>query len=186
MGLVADCYAGLLVAHVTNTRIYNNTIVETNFFEGRSLLLVTSDLSDHIVKNNIFIQTDGTIANVPSAGTYAHNLWSKTPEADAQGEGDVIGDPLLVKTSGWNNLVSGAVRGSGFALQSTSPAINAGIPLGAEFKNIPDCDRCVWPTKVMLMDQDSQGSEWEIGADIHVANPTALDPPTNVKIASAP
>ena len=180
---VADCYSGLIV-DMTNAKIYNNTFVEANISDTRPLLRIKNNLTDHIMKNNIFVQTNGIIANVPNAGTYANNLWSKTPEADAQGAGDVIGDPLLVKTSGWNNLVSGAVRGSGFALQSTSPAINVGIPLGAEFKNVPDCDRCVWPTNVMLMDQDSQGSEWEIGADIHVANPTTLDPPTNVKIAA--
>jgi hypothetical protein len=172
---------------MTDVEVYNNTFVEYNSAVPNSaLLFIGNPLTGHNIKNNIFLQTSGTIAIAPSAGTYAYNLWSKTPEADAQGEGDVIGDPLLVKTSGWNSLVAGAVRGSGFALQSTSPAINAGISLGAEFKNIPDCDRCVWPTKVMIMDQDSQGSGWEIGADIHVANPTALDPPINVKIVSAP
>ena len=182
---VADCYHGLVIGNVTNTVAYNNTVVEAYVTDSTPLLFyVDNRLTDHIVKNNIFIQTNGTIADVPSGGTYANNFWSKTPEADAQGAGDVIGNPLLAKTSGWNSLVAGAVRGPGFALQSTSPAINAGILLGTEFKNIPDCDRCVWPTKVMLTDQDSQGSGWEIGADIHVENPTALDPPTNLKVAA--
>lgn len=36
----------------------------------------------------------------------------------------------------------------------------------------------------MVMDQANQGSGWEIGADIHVANPTALDPPTGLTIVS--
>lgn len=63
---------------------------------------------------------------------------------DAQGPNDPpYALPKLAKTSGWNNLSGGDLDGSQFALQTASPAIDSGIPIGAEFDNIPECNKSV-------------------------------------------
>jgi Right handed beta helix region len=188
--LVAGTFGGIQLwgdsAAMPEAKVYNNAVVESHSSDNSHICFkVGNAYTDHIVKNNIFLQTNGTIASVPSSGTYANNLWSKTPEADAQGVGDVIGDPQLTKTSGWDSITAESLDGSEFALQSTSPAIDAGTPFGLEVNHIPECNKSVWLAQIVLMDQDKQGSGWEIGADIYdVANPTALDSPTNLRIAA--
>ena len=177
--------AGTTGRLVKNVTVYNNTFVEATFINIRMEAMTGGD---HVFKNNIIWQTNGTIANVPSRKmTCAYNLWSRNPDNDAKGAHDpTYALPKLIKTSGWNSLKGGDLDGSEFALQSSSPAINAGTPLAA-FDDIPECDKSVWPAQVVLMDQNIQGSGWEIGADIHVANPTVtvLDAPTGLKIGSA-
>ena len=164
--LVADCLHGLEIWDITNVKIYNNTVVEAYYYNSTpTLLMIDGSLTDHIVRNNIFIQTNGTIAVVPNAGTYSNNLWSKTPEADAQGEGDVIGSPLLAKTSGWNSLTAGAVDGSEFVLQDSSPAINVGVDLGSPY-NLGLNPTSTWPDSVSTLDQDGYGI-WEIGGFVY-------------------
>jgi len=139
----------------TNVQIYNNTLVEA--LECAFLVQPTTG-GGHIFKNNIIWQTDGQIANIPGGKVECdYNLWSRTPDFDARGVHDhSYALPKLTKTSGWKSLRSGELDGSEFALQSTSPAINAGTPIGAEFDNIPECNRSVWPTKIVLISQDNQ------------------------------
>lgn len=176
--------AGATGRLVKNVTVYNNTFVEATVINTR---MEGTTGGDHVFKNNIIWQTDGQIANIPSGKVECdYNLWSRTPDFDARGVHDPsYALPKLTKTSGWNSLSSGELEGSEFALQSASPAIDAGTPLATEFDNIPECNRNVWPTKIVLMDQDNQGSGWEIGADIHVVNSTVLDAPTGLKIESA-
>ena len=168
---------------VTNVQVYNNTLVGA-FVYG--LRVSASTGGGHIFKNNIIWQTGGQIANIPGGKvTCDYNLWSRAPNIDARGAHDPSHAlPKLTKTSGWNSLSGGELDGTEFALQSASPAIDAGKPLGAELDDIPECNKSVWPAQVVLMEQDNQGSGWEIGADIHVENPTVLDPPTGFKIES--
>ena len=187
--LVAYCGSNLDVwsgqpGNFKDIKVYNNTFVEGH---GRSIN-IGSNISNWEFKNNIIWQTNGTIGRVPSSGiTVDYNLWSREPENNAKGQHDpAYAAPKLAKTSGWNSLRGGDIDGSEFALQSTSPAKDAGTPLGAEFDDIAECNKSVWPAQIVLMDQDKQGSGWEIGADVHVGNPTALDPPTNLKIATGP
>ena len=176
--------AGNTDRQVTNVQVSNNTLVEATEY-GFRVEMGTG--GGHIFKNNIIWQTDGQIANIPSGKVACdYNLWSKTPDADARGAHDpAYALPKLTKTSGWNNLRGRDLNGSQFALQTASPAIDAGIPIGAELDDIPECNKSVWPGQIVVMDQASQGSGWEIGADIHVANPTVLDAPTGLKIESA-
>jgi hypothetical protein len=175
--------AGATGRLVKNVTVYNNTFVEATVINTR---MEKTTGGDHVFKNNIIWQTNGTIANVPSGKmTCAYNLWSRKPDDDAKGAHDpTYALPKLIKTSGWNNLSGGDLDGSEFALQSASTAIDAGIPIGAEFDNIPECNKSVWPGQIVVMDQANQGSGWEIGADIHVVNSTALDSPTNLRITA--
>ena len=190
--VVAYCSKGIVLWGpsdwaLTGMNVYNNTVIDCD-----KNLEVSSRRSyvDSNIKNNIFWRISGDCdqASVPSGHsglTLDYNLWSSTPDTDAQGPHDPpYATPMLNKTTGWRSMTGGDLNGSDFALRSASPAIDAGIPLGAEFDDIPECDKSVWPAQIVLMDQDNQGSTWEIGADIHVANPTALGAPTGLKITA--
>lgn len=181
--------AGAAGREVKSCVIYNNTFVESTcgLPSGAALQVNNGTGGGHIFKNNIIWQTDNTIASVPSGKmTCDYNLWSKEPDNDdIKGAHDpTYTVPQLAKTSGWNNLKGEGLKLSDFALEPTSPVIDKGSTLSAEFDDTLDCDKSVWPAQVVLKDQAKQGSGWEIGADIHVANPTALDPPTNLKVAA--
>jgi len=170
-----------------NSVVYNNTFVdcEIGFHKGYSCY------DNSYIRNNIVwgISPNCTLfggGSSTSGLAWEHNNWSSPVSGSPSGTGDVIGIPQLQKTMGWRSMKGGDLKASDFALQPTSPLIDKGTTLGAQFRNILECDKSVWTSQIMLIDQDSQGSGWEIGADIHVANPTALDPPSDLKIVSAP
>ena len=193
--LVSYCYSGIHIgnslfgASFEGSVIYNNTVVDC--FYG--LKITGTKFSNSAIKNNIFWNVTQESSKYDSSANYngrtttpgltwSHNNWSSKVSGDLSGTGDIIGAPLLSKTTGWRSVTGGDLNGSDFALQPNSPAKDAGTPLGAKFDDTPDCDKSVWPTRIVLMDQNNQGSGWEIGADIYVANPTVLDPPTGLKI----
>lgn len=195
--LVAYCYKGISLdtgtssgAFIKDTVVYNNTVVDCRY-----ILYLYGPYSNSFVRNNIFWSTSSGgsfpselfIGSTNTPGLiWDHNSWSSAVSGDLSGTGDIIGVPELQKITGWRSMKGGDLKASDFALQPSSPLIDKGRTLGAEFDDAPDCDNSVWPLKIVLKDQDKQGSGWEIGADIHVANPTALDPPSDLKIVSAP
>ena len=202
--LIANCGEGITLWSSSNNNndpalinvvIANNTIAKPYSTDGTQRAIRLEASSRHsktIIKNNIFWQSAGQIAYVSANPdlVFSNNLWSM-PQADvnnnAKGPGDVYGQvPHLAKTTGWNSLTAGSLDGTEFNLQATSPAIDAGTRISEGFKTIPECKDSVWPTQIVLMNQDNQDSGWEIGADIHVTNSTALDPPTNLRISSVP
>ena len=82
-------------------------------------------------------------------------------------------------------MKGGDLKASDFSLKSTSPLINKGIPLDAEFADALDCDISDFASgKFMLGDQDTQGSGWEIGADIYIEDQItgSIAPPKNFRI----
>jgi len=190
--LVANCHRGIYLdtghpdSILKDTVVYNNTVVDcwVNFS-------TQDNAQNSFVKNNISWCTSSDcrhayVANTKGGITWDHNLWSSAPDVDAIGVNDPpYADPKLRKTAGWHSVKGGELTAADFALQSGSPAIDTGTALGAEFKNIPECDKSVWPAQIVFTDQNNQGSGWEIGADIYVANPTALDPPTNLTIVES-
>jgi hypothetical protein len=56
-----------------------------------------------------------------------------------------------------------------YSLLATSPAIDAGVNLGATYQNGLDA-ASAWPAGVSLLNQNAAGSGWEIGAYIYGAN----------------
>ena len=145
--LIANCGKG--IAHwsgalndndpaLINVLIVNNTIIEPFSTDGtqRTIeLQASSRHSNTIIKNNIFWQSEGQIAyGVPDSDlVFSNNLWSQSEasvDTDVQGTGDVYGQlPLLIKTTGWNDLVGGELIPEDFMLQPDSPAIDKGIPI---------------------------------------------------------
>lgn len=175
---------------ISDVYAYNNTLIEAwkndANNEAIKIWMVGSNIN---IKNNIIWQTVGTIASLNSTPTFDYNLWSKQPVAAARGANDsAYAAPLTVKATGWGTLTAGAVTGAEFALQGNSRAINAGVPLDPEFSRIPDCKASDWMGKrVVIRDQNSQGSSWEIGAHIHVEGAYSSGGParpTNIRIVN--
>jgi hypothetical protein len=105
---------------------------------------VTGDASSYTncsFVNNLTVQ-DGVLPviyfNAPTLQTliFSHNLWSKAPHDSAVGDGDVVADPLLMKTG---DTTAGDLTVSYFSLQSSSPAIDVGEDVGLSYVGIaPD------------------------------------------------
>lgn len=198
--LIAGCGEGITLwsgprnafdPGLVNVRIIGNTIVEPYSTDSSHIAIrihSSANNSNTIIKNNIFYQTSGRIAAVPNDTEldFDFNLWSLEPENDAKGPNDPpYGVPKLAKTSGWNNLEPGSLKYSTFALQAGSPAIDVGINLGTRLAHILECNEINLRTgNMLLIDQNSQGSGWEIGADIHINDVTSLQPqpPKNLSI----
>ena len=181
--LIANTSTNLWIAGATTRKVhnviaYNNTIVEAGSYAFK---IESTTGRGHIFKNNIVLQTNGTIAYIPSGKvTGDYNLWSREPDVDVQGANDpTYSDPQLAKTIGWNTLGGGDLTGQEFALQNASTAIDAGTHLIPTYSKIPDCNVSIWSAAIKLRNQNDQGSGWEIGADIHV-----VDTPPNVEIKS--
>lgn len=75
-------------------------------------------------KNNIIVQEDDLMCiDVQPGNTlaFSNNLFNKSYDTDAKGEGDITGDPLFARGDVFNPFY--------YKLQSNSPAINKGIIL---------------------------------------------------------
>jgi hypothetical protein len=69
-------------------------------------------------------------------------------------------NPLLINTSTDN-----------FALQSSSPAIGSGLNLGSTYEYALD-PASTWPSNIMLDNQNSYGSGWDLGAYVYTQTST--------------
>ncbi|MCP3682747.1 MAG: DUF1565 domain-containing protein [bacterium] len=172
--LIADTPRGILLWSAypeyipKGIKIYNNVVVESyqDYQKGTPhLLVIGSQFTDVIVKNNIFLQTSGEIANVPPGLDFSHNLWSKTPDADARGVGDIIADPKLQKMTGWNNIESGGHNVDWWRLMEGSPAIDAGTSVLVSSTDYDGNTRTV-PYDIGAFEYISvQVLEWDINQD---------------------
>jgi len=137
------------------------------------------------IKNNIFYTTSGNISDfslfwngtkdINEAPAISHNLyynpgntnrvkWFRWPDTitydsteqtawrNAGHPGALFADPLFVHQATGN-----------FALQPTSPAIDAGTNLGSPY-NLGLDTISNWPNNVSTLDQNNCGIGWEIGA----------------------
>jgi hypothetical protein len=198
--LVAGCSPNFAVfdygtsQHLNNTLVYNNTFIEKRSEKsalGAAIVVQNVPMSSSEFKNNIVFQSSGTIADIaPSRMAMDYNLWSQQPESDARGGHDLpYGNPRLVKSSGWLTVTGGSLDGSEFALQDTSPAIDAGVAFGSDYANIPDCSASNWKTgSIVRKSQASLGLGSEIGASVYDPNPLTpnLSPPNGLKAAALP
>ncbi|MCK5013351.1 MAG: right-handed parallel beta-helix repeat-containing protein, partial [Candidatus Omnitrophica bacterium] len=128
--LIANTNANFWIAGKTDMIVKNVTAYNNIFVEAieNNIRMESTTGGNHIFKNNIIWQTNNTISSIPSGKMVCdYNLWSKTPEADAQGPNDPpYALPKLTKTSGWNNLIGGELIPEDFMLQPDSPAIDKG------------------------------------------------------------
>ena len=88
----------------------------------------------------------------------------------------VESDPLFVSTSTDN-----------FALQSSSPAIDAGLNLGTTYEWGLD-PASTWPSNIILDNQNNYGSGWEMGAYVYTQTSTpsvVMTAPANLATVSS-
>jgi len=116
------------------TGLNDDVIAYNTMIEGRSYAMRFNDDADHNnvrIENNIILQSSGSLyeGSTDSGLDFSDNLWSRSVSGIASGNGDVVGDPLLVKSSGWHDLVAGEVDEEWFKLTAGSPAIDAAMEI---------------------------------------------------------
>ena len=171
--MVANTYKGIAIGannhDFENSEVYNNVFVDNNI--GISYYVIPSGSSTNsFIKNNIIWQPSADSQHDVSASTpgltWSHNLWGSDPGAYVTGTGDVIGLPLLEKTTDWQNMTAGTIFGSNFTLQSSSPAIDNGTNLGSPY-DVGLNSVSVWPDSISYFNHSIYGSGWEIGAFVY-------------------
>jgi parallel beta-helix repeat protein len=195
--LIARCRAGILIGAEASKSIFkdsvfaNNTIVDCHI----GIQISGSSASNSLIINNIVWGIDNSsLYSGPTrqAGiTFRNNMWSSSVSGDPA-KNAIIDHPQLLKITGWDSLKGGSVTGREFTLQDSSPAINAGIALDAQYYHyiayIADFNQSVVSKKIILLNQNEQGSGWEIGGDIHNENPSSkfyISPPQNFRVRSS-
>ncbi|MEA2572634.1 MAG: hypothetical protein QOI24_4635 [Acidobacteriota bacterium] len=101
-----------------------SSIIANNTCYASTEALVKIDDSSRneatFIVNNIFYQSrDAPLAEVTTRGvTFSNNSWNRADRGRAAGEGDVVGDPLLVK--------AGGTTPDDYRIAAGSPCVNAG------------------------------------------------------------
>lgn len=179
--LVAFCSSGFFWGtrgfQQTDSFVYNNTFVGNT--QGISVSNNGSGWSNCSVRNNIFYQNTGGNYSGPittTGLTWDYNLWSSSVIAGITGSHDVIGDPLLLKTTGWRSLTAGSLDESDFALQAGSPAIDVGQDLGDSYDDGLDVLLTDLSDTVTLLDRDNFGAGWDMGGSEYKGTVVVTDP----------
>jgi parallel beta-helix repeat protein len=146
---------------LTNTKVYNNTIVDMTQYNIR-VYAQTGDWSGNEIKNNVSWTLSGgnhISPCAPTGVTFDYNLWDEDPGTgncdDAQDPANA--SPDLAQSTGWQSMTAGSVDGTEFQPNSGSPAIGAGVDLG-EY-NLP-FQGSTWPDSVSVVDADGF---WDLG-----------------------
>jgi hypothetical protein len=117
-------------AKFKNNRIYHNTFVDNKF----AVQVVDGPFENSFVQNNIFYAVSPdtyvyTGIKSFSGLKFNNNLWSSSISGSASGSGDIIGNPRLVKTDGWQSLKGGDLKPHDFMLRYDSPARDSGVKI---------------------------------------------------------
>jgi hypothetical protein len=153
---------------------YNNQFAEMDVYNNSSF--------GPVIKNNIFyasVSSSGDIntnGSTPTLSVVDYNLvygisnpynWGgatySTPSAfftaSGQGQHDIKSDPKFT------------TNGSNFSLLSTSPAIDVGTNLGSTYQ-LGLSSISAWPSSVTTLNQNSNGSGWDMGAYVYTQSTT--------------
>jgi hypothetical protein len=149
--------------------IENNISANTGIYYGFACLEIgTRQAADMTIKNNMTTGVQAiywnTCTNCTVSGNYCYGYPTNHcdyPSADAKF--------LSATPSTWTD----------FRLQSSSPAINAGLNLGMANQNGWNPNSTNWPPTTV--NQNTQGSGWEIGAFVNVQGGTDTTPPAPPK-----
>jgi len=106
-----------------NVLIANNTVINGNFHTGHfafnNIINVNSSIINNIFTGNVLVPDNQGL-------TFSSNNWLTTPPTNAMGNGDVIGNPLILSIGNTN---AGQLTGDYFKLTNNSPCIQSGIVL---------------------------------------------------------
>jgi len=121
------CLNNTLIAH--NTFVNASNTIEPS--EAACVYFFAGTASNARFVNNIVVQDDSEsvvmISHLETIGiTFSHNCWSRLPIAGSRGTGDVIGNPLLLKTG---STLPGELSPGWFRIQAGSPARDKAIVL---------------------------------------------------------
>jgi hypothetical protein len=178
--------SGIAVARdVHNNTVYNNVVYGSTI----GLILIgqdpdqSDDVTGNLFKNNI-VFASGSRALIASHGGENDGTWGYDNVFANNSFGAEATD--FVQWAGvskhtydaWETVYGGSTYSvetdplmvdpdnDDFTLQSTSPAIDAGVNLGASYDDALN-PNSTWPNAVYTLDQDNYGTGWEIGAYIY-------------------
>jgi hypothetical protein len=175
--------------------IYNNTIYQSTGAEGIGFGSPSESPgpANAYIKNNIIYDTSYAI----SAGSGC------TPRGTTQIDGNLIytSAPTEFYWNGaarnfsyWQNTLGFDTHGKNdqdpkfqntgnhqFWLQSSSPAIDAGLNLGSDYDDALTSVSS-WPSSVVTANQNSYGNGWEIGAYVYAPAPSTPAPPKGLRV----
>ena len=182
---------------------YNNTVYKVGAYCMTLEALFTA-CTGWTVRNNIFNASKNTPVNGVAAGmfldvgvgnhvTLSNNIYvPNSSVGDGDGvvnyEGTLLGTlknltELQATGDDTNSFDSDPLftnaESEDFTLQAGSPAINAGMDLGANYDDALYYTSS-WPDSVVTVDQDNFGCGWEVGAYVK----TPLYPPLNFDIVN--
>jgi hypothetical protein len=170
---------GILLTGSTGSIVYNNTIFGPA--NTHAAVSQASTSTGALVKNNIFYT--GAYASVDSTSetgtTYDYNdyfsasgslfSWGGTAYtlsgwqgASSQDAHSFSADPALTNASTLSTT-------GNYAVLANSPAVDTGLNLGSTYQ-MALTPASTWPGGVSLINQNSAGSGWEIGAYVYQPN----------------
>lgn len=167
---------------VPELRVYNNTII------GNRGAGIYAQNGNWVVKNNI-IQNNGwdEITTDSTTGTFLsdyNSIWKLSGSSYFVWRGsNKTWEQWKISSGGdYHSINSDAMLNTNGSLKLGSPSINAGVNLGSPY-NIGLSPDSVWPSSVSTLDQNSNGSGWEIGAYVY---PSTSLPPSDTTTPSTP
>jgi hypothetical protein len=147
------------VSTSTGTVVKNNIV-----YAGGYVSVDSTSETGSAFDSNDYYSASGTPF---SWGGTAYNLanWQTNSAQDAH---SFSSDPKLVNAAPLSSV-------GNFSLLAISPAINAGVNLGSTYQ-MALSPASLWPGGVTLLNQNSAGSGWEIGAYVYPVSavPTLL------------
>jgi len=170
---------GILLTGSAGSILYNNTIFGPA--NTHPAISQASTSTGALVKNNIFYT--GAYASVDASsetgtaydyndyfsapgspfswgGTaYTFSGWQTNASQDAH---SLNADPALTNASSLSTT-------GNYAVLANSPAINSGVNLGSTYQ-MALTPASTWPSGISLLNQNSAGSGWEIGAYVYQPN----------------
>lgn len=151
---------------VTQASASTGALVKNNIFYtgGYASVDATSETGTAYDYNDYFSAPGGAPFNWGGTA-YSFANWQANSSQDAH---SFSADPSLANAS--------ALSATGnFSLLAVSPAINAGVNLGSAYQ-MGLSPASSWPGSVSVLNQNSAGSGWEVGAYVYPANaaPTLL------------
>ena len=171
--------AGLLFTASTGDIVYNNAFYGPS--DTNAAVSQASTSTGALVKNNIFYTGAyaGVDASSETGTAYDYNIyfsaagtpfsWGGTAYTFANWQTNSAQDAHSLNTNPSFVNASSISAGGNYSPLAISPAINAGVNLGSTYQ-LELSPASAWPAGVLLLNQNSAGSGWEIGAYVYQAN----------------
>jgi hypothetical protein len=175
---------GLLFSGSTGSVIYNNTVYGP--FNTNAAISQVSTSTGALVKNNIFYT--GAYASVDASSEtstayddndyYASSSgmpfsWGGTAYNFANWKTNSGQDSHSLNSNPTLTNAASLSSGGNYSLLSGSAAIDAGVNLGSTYQ-MALSPSSSWPSGVTLINQNTAGSGWEIGAYAYLLNGSTL------------